>query len=147
MTVISLCHGSRFMSLCCVLLCHVLIFHALLCPFTVSCVLPSVQVCLPLSVSVFSSVLPPLITPPGLLPPLSPHLFLIPLLVSVHLASAFPLVFVCSLLLFLFLSGVIVRDFSSKYLVLCLQSPVLVCFVFELCIFLISILLFGSTLS
>ena len=60
-------------------LCLVFDFHALLCPFSVSCVLPSVRVCLP---------------------PLSPHLFLVSSLVSVCLVSAFPLVRVRSLLLF-----------------------------------------------
>ena len=88
----------------CLVVSYILVFRALLCPFSVSCVLPSVHVCLPLSVSVFSSVLP-LVTSPGLLPPLSPHLFLILSLVSVYIVFVFPLVFVCSLPLFLPLSA------------------------------------------
>ena len=47
-----------------------------------------VAVCLPLSVSVFLSVLLPLVTSPGLLHPLSPHLFLVLSLVCVHLVCS-----------------------------------------------------------
>ena len=82
---------------------HLWEWKAPTCPFSISCVLPSVHVCLPLSVSVFSSVVPPLVISPGLLPPLSPHLFLVSSLVSVYLVSAFPRVFVRSLVLFLLL--------------------------------------------
>ena len=51
-------------------------FHTLLCLLSFKCLffgLPSVSLCL----LVFSSVLLPLVTSPGLLPPLSPHLFLV----------------------------------------------------------------------
>ena len=108
------------MSLCCVLLClmfwfSIVSFKCLLC-------IPLVAVCLPLSVSVFSSVLPPLVTSPGLFPPISPHLFLVSLLVSVYLVSPFPLVFVSSLPLFLLLSasvsvGVIVPQWYVFFVV------------------------------
>ena len=55
-------------------LCLVFDFHALLCSFSVSCVLPSVQF---VSLS-FLLCASHLVTSPGLLPPLSPHLLLIP---------------------------------------------------------------------
>ena len=91
-------------------LCHVLFFRTLMCPLSfpvyfpcwismpscVSCplsfsyILPSGSLCLLYcSLHVFS-VLLPLVTSPGLLPPLSPHLFLVMSLVSVYLVCVFP---------------------------------------------------------
>ena len=60
-------------------------FHALLCLLSFKFLLCS-PLWLPLSVVLFPSCFlcaPPLVTPPGLLPPLSPHLFLVLSLVSV----------------------------------------------------------------
>ena len=94
------CHDSWF---CLVFFvsCHVWIFHALcLKVFPVVCPL-SLSVCQPCSLLVFSSVLLPLVTTPGLLPTLSPHLFLVGSSVSVYLVCLFPftprLVIVCLL--------------------------------------------------
>ena len=91
-----LCSDFGFMSLYHVLLCLVLIFHDPLCPLSFSYVLPSGSLCLQsCSLLVFSSVLLPLVTTPGLLPPLSLHLFLVGSSVSVYL--------VCELYFALFL--------------------------------------------
>ena len=135
-------------------------FKCLLC-------IPLVAVCLPLSGSVFSSVLPPLVTSPGLFPPISPHLFLVSLLVSVYLVSPFPLVFVSSLPLFLLLSvsvsvGVIVPQwyvffvvvfldcefwFSHICFVLCLFLCTLNCFILLLCLAVVLLLWFFVLVS
>ena len=98
------CHGSFCVmfwyrgSVSCVVF---LDFHALLCSLVLS-VSPVYSPCCSLSPSVCQCFLlwaSPLVTSPGLLCPLSPHLFPVLSLVSVCIVFVFPLVFVFSLLL------------------------------------------------
>ena len=107
-------------------------FHALMCPLSSPVYFP---VFFPLAPSVycivpfmFSHVLLPFVTTPGLLPPLSPHLFLVCSSVSVYLVCVFPSFLVQSL----YLSASVCVHAPIHVPVPC--SPTVCVFGFEFCI-------------
>ena len=118
--------GVSFLILCCVMfgfLCPTFLKFLLCSPrwaTSVCCIVPFM----------FSHVLLPFVTTPGLLPPLSPHLLFVWSLVSVFLVSAFPLVLVRSLYLSAHL--LLLLSVSSLFLMVCVFGFWVLLFAFDL---------------